>query len=145
MIETLPQKGSTLDMVRAVECGLNCEIDVKSTDIVAIITHPYALLGGSMNDHVVQTVKEHLLEASISTVTCNFEAGYGYAALQNDVVKLIDLAGTLKSKYKFEKVMLIGYSYGSVITLEAALDIDVDYIISISYPSQGMFFVTTNP
>ena len=81
------------------ECGLQCELISKDQSLCAILVHPYALLGGSMNDYVIQTVKSFLSSKLISTMTINLTPGYGYNAIKHDVQKLLEITDLMKTKY----------------------------------------------
>jgi alpha/beta superfamily hydrolase len=124
------------------EHGMECNLTLLDTSLCAILVHPYALLGGSQQDHVIQNVKHYFHSKNVSTLTFNLTASYGFAAINSDVSKVVDLSLLMKTKYKIDHIILVGYSYGSIVALEAAIQIDLHSVISISYPSQGKLNLT---
>lgn len=128
--------------MRINEFEIVADLEVKSKDICAILVHPYALLGGSMNDYVIQHVKKLCLKNNVSTLTFNLKPGYGYNSIQTDVHDLLGLTDIMRKKYQFKKFIYIGYSYGSIITCEASKQVEPLALISISYPAGVLWFLS---
>lgn len=107
----------------------------------AIVAHPYAPLGGSLDDHVVSIVAKELLSQGILTLTFNFRGAgnsrgrtsWTGAAEDEDYLSAVyflialleDLAGDDAGRSSREvHVILGGYSYGSMKAMNTSLASD---------------------
>jgi hypothetical protein len=118
--------------------------DLKS-NVVVVVTHPWTFLGGNMHNNVVVAAVLYFQKLGISTVRFDFHGsgiGRGYTQVEQvrAVVRKIVKPGLDDDKQEDTasnptkrpiRVILIGYSYGSLITGSASADMD-ECIASIS-------------
>jgi alpha/beta superfamily hydrolase len=122
---------------------------------IAVISHPYGPVGGDMNNHVVTKAVEIMHRFGFSTLRFNFRGvspsqgrttwtGIDEVADVIEAVRFVQKQVIEKSSMESLDVVLIGYSYGSMISMRAANDIpNLIGLISISYPSQVMWALTS--
>ena len=129
-----------------------------------VLTHPWSILGGDMNNNVVDTLAKAFAHAGYYVVRFNFR-GVGKSngrctcranGERKDVIKIIDmLTGTGESakmkckKYeklgipKLKRILLVGYSYGSMITNSCVRTRkEIIGYVSISCPFPVMWFLS---
>eukprot|EP01132_Coremiostelium_polycephalum_P002630 gene2630-3267_t len=115
------------------------------SDIGIVITHPHPMLGGSYNNNVVLSVLKHLTDyLHVPTLCFNFRGvgesqGSGSWRGGNERMDTIAAVKYLLNnnvlEYKPKKIILVGYSYGSVISSSIADQVDeVVGFVAISYP-----------
>ncbi|GAX25576.1 hypothetical protein FisN_28Hh045 [Fistulifera solaris] len=121
-----------------------------NSNVVAVVTHPWTFLGGNMHNNVVVAAVLYFQKLGISTVRFDFHGsgiGRGYTQVEQvrSIVRKIvkrdfDDNGDDDDKQEDTathpakrptKVILIGYSYGSLITGSASANMD-ECIASIS-------------
>ena len=128
----------------------------KNKNIIAIILHPYGPLGGCYNDHVVVAMERLMLqECSVSTCCLNMR-GVGKSGgrtswtctpERDDVVAAAAfLTSNAKELLLLDgddsqcRIILIGYSFGSVVACFAAPEIpNLSAVVSISYPASVLW------
>ena len=116
-----------------------CLADFTTTSanskIAVIIAHPWGPLGGNLHNNVVAAVAMFFQQLKITTVRFNF-SGWQIGRGHGQVDQVVSLAqqlydGTLfattattdNQQSGVEHVLLVGYSYGSLITASAAADL----------------------
>jgi len=105
---------------------INAMVCLRNSPVVVIALHPWGPIGGSMEDPHVQQVCRTFGSAGCSTVRFDFRSGIGSGSSSVEDVKSVaawfvepqDGAQPLASQ-----VLVVGYSYGSVIGAAAAADI----------------------
>ncbi|KAG5517818.1 hypothetical protein PMAC_000272 [Pneumocystis sp. 'macacae'] len=103
--------------------------DQKSAKNAAIIAHPYAPLGGNFNNHVV---------VAIAVITFNFRGALGSKGRtswssypeQQDFQTVINY--TLTNFPKINRIILGGYSYGSLVAIKMKPPIKNAFFLLIS-------------
>ncbi|KAI8800713.1 Alpha/Beta hydrolase protein [Cladochytrium replicatum] len=119
-------------------------------DICVIVAHPYGPLGGSMYNNVVESVCELFSEFGFSTARFNFR-GVGRSSgrtsfrgfAERDDVLAVYRHLMANESFKPTKIILCGYSYGSMCTSAVACEIpEAIAIIAISYPCAVSWFLT---
>lgn len=91
---------------------------------VAIVCHPHPLYGGNMHDSVVGSIKAALLQKDIACLRFNFR-GVGASEGVHDkgvgeTADVIFLPDWLRREKYFDTFFLGGYSFGAIISLQAA-------------------------
>lgn len=105
---------------------VNAIVSVKMSPVVVIATHPWGPMGGSMYDPHPTTACRLMEEAGCSVARFNFRGGINRGsssvmdvkAVADWFTKPVDGRGPLASQ-----VLLVGYSYGSMIAAAAAAEI----------------------
>jgi hypothetical protein len=92
-------------------------------DAWAILCHPHPLYGGSMDDAVLDIVRDRVRAAGGGAVTFNFR-GVGSSEGRHDggtgeVDDVVAVADWLESNYTVDALTLIGYSFGSSVAWRA--------------------------
>lgn len=114
--------------------------NMKFDNLGVIISHPHPLYGGTMQNNVVRGIRDILLENGIFSATYNFRGvGKSTGSYDNGIGEqqdLIEVANFIYKTYpKKRKIILVGYSFGALITLAASCKIENIIGISlISYP-----------
>mmetsp|Transcript_67839 Transcript_67839/g.201898 ORF Transcript_67839/g.201898 Transcript_67839/m.201898 type:complete len:237 (+) Transcript_67839:44-754(+) len=101
-------------------------VTVQNSPVAVIATHPWGPLGGSMHDPHPTTVCRLMAEAGCSTARFNFRSGINFGGSSIEDVKAVadwfteprDGDPPLASQ-----VLLVGYSYGSLVAAAAASEI----------------------
>ncbi|KAI8996737.1 Alpha/Beta hydrolase protein [Gaertneriomyces semiglobifer] len=115
-----------------------------------ILAHPYGPLGGNLNNNVVEALFRNFAEKGFMTVRFNFRGvggSTGHTSLrgkgeQEDVLSVCKYVVDRPSLAP-KKILLCGYSYGSIATSAVASKIpELAGIIFISYPSGVLWFLT---
>mmetsp|Transcript_19507 Transcript_19507/g.45379 ORF Transcript_19507/g.45379 Transcript_19507/m.45379 type:complete len:231 (-) Transcript_19507:93-785(-) len=108
-----------------------------ASPVVVIATHPWGPLGGSMHDPHPTTACRLLAAAGCSTCRFNFRSGIGRGNGSVEDVKAVAewfVSGKAGGRTPLaSQVLLIGYSYGSMIAAAAAAEIQE----SIGYALYG--------
>jgi uncharacterized protein len=116
--------------------------DMKTSNLAVIVTHPWGPLGGSLSNNVVASAVRYFQSLGITTLRFNFTGSQiGQGTTQVDQLREIAsrlLEGSLSSfadSLVPTKLLLCGYSYGSIISATASAFIpQVIAIISIAPP-----------
>jgi len=120
--------------------------------IGVIITHPMPLLGGNLNNNVVMGIFHHF--AALGALSCCFNfrgvgrrqgSGSWRGGTERDDVKAIS-RHLLLARPPPDQLLLVGYSYGSVISSSVADEIaEVTAFAAISYPFGPLWFMGLSP
>ena len=92
-----------------------------------VVCHPDPRMGGTMQNNVVCSVAERAAGAGLIVLRFNFRgAGGSSGSFDNGVGEVNDALGALdylrqRSEVNAERVLVVGYSFGSVVGLKAAL------------------------
>ena len=124
---------------------LELAIDLPDTDVarplVAIVCHPLPTEGGTMHNKVVTMVARSLRELGATCVRFNFR-GVGASSgsfdegrgEQDDLQAVVDWV----RRHRPEATLwLAGFSFGSYVSLQAAVKLEADAVISIAPPVSG--------
>ena len=91
----------------------------RSTGLAAVVCHPWGPLGGALNDVCVSTVVSMLGEVGLTTLRLNFRSGIGRGhGAAEDVRGACAFLRSLEVPPR--KIVLIGYSYGSLVVADVA-------------------------
>ena len=115
--------------VRVADAGSNTAV---------IVTHPWGLLGGNMHNNVVCACCLYFQQLGVTTVRFDFDGSVGRGYAQVD--QLLTVARNLLHNGTFsvdksrkpKHLILIGYSYGSLIASSATADLKDECIACIS-------------
>eukprot|EP00928_Gymnodinium_smaydae_P088931 TRINITY_DN72966_c0_g1_i1.p1 TRINITY_DN72966_c0_g1~~TRINITY_DN72966_c0_g1_i1.p1 ORF type:complete len:264 (-),score=36.36 TRINITY_DN72966_c0_g1_i1:412-1203(-) len=126
MVGPLERRKETLVSIPVGWAALTAQVLVQPSPVVVIATHPWGPLGGSMDDPHPVTVCRMMAEAGCSTARFNFRSGINRGPTSVADVKAVaswfteprDGNDALASQ-----VLLVGYSYGSIIAAAAAAEI----------------------
>jgi len=122
---------------------IDAYIDFQDNKDAIIIMHPHSLMGGNMDNPIVQKAQQIFASKRLTTVRFNFR-GVGYSTgvfddgigEQDDLKSVIDF---LKTK-GINQIDLIGYSFGSWVLAHAAENIAYHRAMMISPPVAFMDF-----
>jgi hypothetical protein len=127
---------------------LECAADVPEPDCerpaTIIICHPHPLHGGTMHNKVVTILERSMRELGLRTVRFNFR-GTGESEGEHDdgygeTDDLFAVAEWVRRTRPQDSLWLGGFSFGSFITLRAALNLDIGQLISIAPPTDRYAF-----
>jgi alpha/beta superfamily hydrolase len=131
---------------------LECATDVPEPDCerpaTIIICHPHPLHGGTMHNKVVTILERSMRELGLRTVRFNFR-GTGDSEGEHDdgygeIDDLFAVAEWVRRTRPDDSLWLGGFSFGSFITLRAALNLDIGQLISIAPPTDRYAFDCLN-
>lgn len=105
---------------------INAKVVAGPSPVVVIALHPWGPMGGSMEDPHPRTVCETMAKAGCSTVRLDFRTGIGSG--ESSVADVKAAAAWFTEPIEggepiASQVLIIGYSYGSVIGAAAAAEI----------------------
>lgn len=106
--------------------SVSAAVVVQPSPVVVIATHPWGPIGGSMHDRHPVTVCRLMARAGCSTARFNFRSGINRGVSSIEDVKSVAEWFTEPRDGKepvASQVLLVGYSYGSVIAAAAAAEI----------------------
>ncbi|QEK39563.1 alpha/beta hydrolase [Candidatus Sneabacter namystus] len=112
----------------------------SNTEKVALVLHSHPLFGGSLNDPVVQTMKDALLENDYSVLAINSRGvGKSQGQFEDGVGELTDAAAALdwleNHHPSASNICVCGFSFGSFIAMQLTMRRpEVSHFISISPP-----------
>ncbi len=141
-----PERGEFL--LRGPVGMLECATDVPEPDCerpaTIIICHPHPLHGGTMHNKVVTIMERSMRELGLRTVRFNFR-GVGESEGEHDdgygeTDDLFTVAEWVRRTRPEDSLWLGGFSFGSYITLRAALNLDIGQLISIAPPTDRYAF-----
>ena len=106
---------------------------------LCIVTHPYSKWGGSMHNNVVVGIRNQLVKEGFHCVTFNFRGVGRSSGIMGDGTPeqedLLAVYNYYRSLNKYLRIYLIGYSYGGLISLSAAKQLEnLEGMVLISYP-----------
>lgn len=130
---TIPNKKNVIDAY----------VDFKQEPHAIVIMHPHSLMGGDMNNPVVQQTQQVFAKKSMTTLRFNFR-GVGKSSgqfddgigEQDDIIAVMDY---LKSHGR-DQINLAGYSFGAWVMAHAASKVDFNHGIMIAPPVAFMDF-----
>jgi alpha/beta superfamily hydrolase len=131
---------------------LDCATDVPEPDderpATIIICHPHPLHGGTMHNKVVTILERSMRELGLRTMRFNFR-GVGESEGEHDdgygeTDDLFAVAEWVRRTRPDDSLWLGGFSFGSYITLRAALNLDIGQLISIAPPTDKYAFDCLN-
>lgn len=107
--------------------------------IGAVVCHPHPLYGGEMHNNVVTALVSAFQQQGIATLRFNFRGvGRSGGAHGEGVAELEDVKAAvtyLLSRQAVQTVVVAGYSFGSMVGLQAgAADPRVHKIIGVAFP-----------
>ncbi len=114
---------------------------INAPQRIGIICHPNPLEGGTMHNKVVSTIERTIRELGLTTVRFNYrgvgssDGSYGETIGETqDVLSVIHWART---NYPEAAISLFGFSFGTYVSLKAAIeDQDIELLVSVA-PSIG--------
>eukprot|EP00930_Biecheleria_cincta_P059610 TRINITY_DN45318_c0_g1_i1.p1 TRINITY_DN45318_c0_g1~~TRINITY_DN45318_c0_g1_i1.p1 ORF type:complete len:388 (-),score=53.38 TRINITY_DN45318_c0_g1_i1:18-1181(-) len=123
---SVPQEQSM--MIPSYGSFVQAMVCIQQSPVVAIMTHPWGPMGGSMWDPHPRTAAKIMAEAGCSTVRFDFGWGNGVGSGNASIEDVKSVAAWFTSPRDgnaglASQVVLIGYSYGSVIAAAASSDI----------------------
>lgn len=107
---------------------------------IAVIAHPHPLHGGTMNNKVVYTLFNSLLELGFITVKFNFRGvGKSEGVYDNgigeaeDVIAVIEaIRSQFNTQFSALPTLLAGFSFGGAIQLHVAKRLNPEYLLLIA-------------
>ncbi|MCC7258262.1 MAG: alpha/beta hydrolase [Gammaproteobacteria bacterium] len=111
----------------------------RDFDRVALIAHPHPLHHGSMLNKVVHTVARAMLELGVPALRFNFR-GVGasdgqFAEGVGETDDVLAAAGWLRTRYPGAGLLMAGFSFGAMVTCNAAVTAVPDHLVSIAPPA----------
>ncbi|CAB9505371.1 X-Pro dipeptidyl-peptidase (S15 family) [Seminavis robusta] len=107
--------------------------DMES-DLAVVLTHPWGPLGGNMHNNVVIAGARHFQRLGITTLRFDF-VGWQLSWGTFQAQQVVEAANYLTENTKATKIMLVGYSYGSLLAASASAQVDaVVASVSIAPP-----------
>ncbi|KAI8929449.1 Alpha/Beta hydrolase protein [Entophlyctis helioformis] len=125
--------------------------DSKRRSTCFVLAHPYGPLGGNYDNNVVEALFANFASMGYSTIRFNFRGVGGSTGRTTfrgigeieDVVAVCKYLMSRDIMDKPSRIVLCGYSYGSVAAGAAACDVpEVAAVISISYPAGVLWALT---
>ena len=125
--------------VGAIECATDVPEPEVERPATIIICHPHPLHSGTMHNKVVTILERSMRELGLRTLRFNFR-GVGKSEGAHDdgygeTDDLFAVAEWVRRTRPEDSLWLGGFSFGSFITLRAALNLDVGQLISIAPPA----------
>lgn len=116
----------------------------SSQPILGLICHPHPLYGGTMHHKVVYTVAKAFKSLNLINVRFNFRgvgasAGY-YTNGIGESADVLFLLDWLKKQYPTKQVVLVGFSFGGFVAMEASALRPVSKLILIAPPVERFNF-----
>lgn len=130
---------------------LACNAFVPRSDaillpIVAVLCHPHPLYGGTMNNKVITTLGRAFASQGIASVRFNFRGvGESHGQYDNgfgEVEDTLAVIDWLQPLYPNAALWLAGFSFGSYIAAQTALQRKTQQLISIAPPVTHFDFTT---
>lgn len=104
----------------------------------AVLCHPHPLYGGSMDDAVLAALEDGLRPHQFTILRFNFRgvggsegAHDGGSGEVEDVLAAIEY---LRAEEGADEVLLAGYSFGSIMALKAAVQVQPDALLLVAPP-----------
>jgi len=125
------------------KAGTECLINDKKSSVAVIVTHPWGPLGGNLHNNVVVAVTLRFAQLRVTTARFDFSGGFGRGHTQ--VLEVVEVAKLIQDKFpKAQQIILVGYSYGSLIAASAAADLpNCRACVSIAPPFGVMHWLLT--
>jgi len=113
--------------------------DVALQPVVAVVCHPLSTEGGTLHNKVVTMAASALRDLGVTTVRFNFRSVGGSAGtFDHGVGEQDDLKAVVawvRQQQPHARLWLVGFSFGSFVSLKAAGDLQPDALISIAPPA----------
>ena len=124
--------------VGVLECATDVPEQTDERPATIIICHPHPLHSGTMHNKVVTILERSMRELGLRTVRFNFR-GVGASEGEHDdgygeTDDLFAVTEWMRRTRPDDSLWLGGFSFGSYITLRAALNLDIGQLISIAPP-----------
>jgi uncharacterized protein len=104
--------------------GANALLADLGSSLAVIVTHPWGMLGGNLHNNVVVAAVLFFQNIGVTTLRfdfCGSQIGRGYAQVaQVESIAQGLVQGKYTSKPAPKYILLIGYSYGSIIAASAS-------------------------
>lgn len=117
------------------------EAEATPLPLTAIVCHPLSTEGGSLHNKVVTMAARSLRELGATTVRFNFRGvGNSEGEFDNGIGELDDLRAVVawvREQRPDDALWLAGFSFGSYVSLKAAVELQADALISIAPPAAG--------
>ena len=128
---TIPGPSGTLE-------GIYEQPDAGGMDACAVILHPHPLAGGTMTNKVVHSVARALQEFGLPTLRFNFRGvGASCGVFDNGRGETDDSCAAvswLRQRCGLQALWLAGFSFGSMVALQAAPRCQAQRLISVAPP-----------
>jgi alpha/beta superfamily hydrolase len=112
--------------------------DVPAVPIIAIISHPHPLYGGTMNNKVVSTLARAFANLGIASVRFNFrgvgKSAGSFAEGEGELDDLLAIVDWVKTTKPDHKIWLAGFSFGAGVSAYAATKISPEQLVTIAPP-----------
>jgi len=110
------------------ESNTNAFVADQGSKLAVIVTHPWGPLGGNMHNNVVVAAALYFQKLGMTTARFDFvgsQIGRGYIQVEQvaQVAKCLLNGEFTETNTKPTNLLLVGYSYGSLITGSASADI----------------------
>jgi uncharacterized protein len=110
----------------------------------AVVCHPHPLYGGTMDDGVVTTTAEIYRELGVPTARFNFR-GVGASEGKHDnadgeVADLAAVAEWLQQQVSGTRLLIAGYSFGSVVAATASSCLSAEHLVLLAPPVEHYSF-----
>ena len=114
--------------------GVNARLLVQGSPVGVIVCHPWGPLGGSMHDPVVRTACKLFADGGCTTARFDFRSGIGCGVSSADDVCAVarHLLEGLPAGRRCERVLLVGYSYGSMVCLAACAELGAGRCVGVA-------------
>jgi len=122
---------------------LDAYVDFQSKKHVIIIMHPHSLMGGNMDNPIVQKSQQIFASKNFSTVRFNFRGvGYSTGVFDEGIGEQDDLKAIISfvKKNGRNQIDLMGYSFGAWVLAHASDKVDHERSMMISPPVAFMDF-----
>lgn len=109
---------------------------------LALVAHPHPLHGGTLNNKVVQTIADTLVDMGHVAVRPNFrgvgmsEGSYDYG--QGEVDDMLAAAGFVSARYSDLPLFLLGFSFGAYVQSQVWQHLGASRVVLIG-PAVNMF------
>lgn len=104
------------------------------SSLAVVVTHPWGPLGGNYHNNVVHAVVSYFQKLGCTTLRFNFQGSQiGFGSPQVNQMRGICeklLAGNGCEKGAPRKLLLVGYSYGSLISTSASADLGLSSVMA---------------
>jgi alpha/beta superfamily hydrolase len=127
--------------------NLQATLTSADTSVIAVLCHPHPLYGGNMQDAVLETLTEVLVEQGITCLRFNFRGvGASDGEYHGDGGEVDDLRAVIdwvRTELKPQHLVLGGYSFGAGVVSQIDASA-ADYRVLVA-PAIGRLPVATQP
>ena len=104
---------------RELSTGARCVVRGPRGGVVGVVAlHPWGPMGGSLDDPHVRAVTQFFGKGGCATCRVQFRSGFGRG--EGSVADAVAAAEALLSFEGVDRVVVVGYSYGSCVAMRAA-------------------------